>query len=85
MIVSWNEHRHNMASAAFLAQQIAVESLVAAHALGSALFPIDRNTVNCFRNQFLIMVVGFADPVGDGMPSRFADDRPLNAGNPVFS
>lgn len=85
MIVPWNEYRHNMASPTFLAQGIAVKSFVAAHALGSSLFSIDRDAVNCSRNKFLVMVVGLADPVGNGMPAGFADDRSFNAVNPVFS
>lgn len=85
MVVPRNEYGDNTADAALFAQRIAVESLVPTHALRSAPSAADRDAINCFDNQSLIMIVCFADGVGDGMPAGFTDHRPLNARNPVFS
>ena len=85
MVVSRNEHGHNMSSSTFLAQRIAVKPLVSAHPFRSALFAIDRNAINRFDHQLLIMIVCFANLVWDGMTARFTDDCSFYAGNPVFS
>ena len=85
VIVSWNKYRNNMASSAFFAQWIAVKALVSAHALGSSLFSVDCDAINCFDDQSLIMVVGFTNLVWNGVPFGIADEGSFNAVNPVFS
>ena len=74
-----------MAGSAFFTQRITVKSLVSAHAFGSAPSAIDSDTINCFDDQFLIMMICFTNLIGNRVSLGIADDGSLYPVNPVFS